>query len=477
MKVLYVTSEAVPFASSGALAETASSFAYAMRQRLVTCRVVLPLYEAIPQELKDNMKFITSLSVPVAWRRQYCGVFEAKYRGVTYYFIDNQYYFKRKGFYGHYDDAERFAFFSRAVLEMLPHIDYKPDVIHANDWQTALVPVYYDLFYGQNEWYYGIKTVFTIHSIQYQGKYSLELSEEVLGIPSERQGVIEFDGSINLLKGAIETAHRITTLSPTYAQELRDPWFACGLDSMIRDRAFKIQGILNGLDTVSYNPATDMMLYAQYDKDSFEEGKAINKRELQRRLYLPERGDVPMIGMVTPMVASKGLDLLREVLDELLQYSDVQFVILGSGEWEYESYLKEMQERYRDKCVACFGFIPELARKIYAASDMFLMPSKSEPGSTAQMIALRYGAVPIVRETGSLRDTVFDSEDGYGNGFVFQGYDSRQMINAVYRALGGYSNHYGWNILVERAMNCDNTWNKSAKQYLNLYKELMNEPS
>jgi starch synthase len=360
---------------------------------------------------------------------------------------------------------------------MLPHIDYKPDVIHANDWQTALVPVYYDLFYGQNEWYYGIKTVFTIHSIQYQGKYSLELSEEVLGIPSERQGVIEFDGSINLLKGAIETAHRITTLSPTYAQELRDPWFACGLDSMIRDRAFKIQGILNGLDTVSYNPATDMMLYAQYDKDSFEEGKAVNKRELQRRLYLPERGDVPMIGMVTPMVASKGLDLLREVLDELLQYSDVQFVILGSGEWEYESYFKEMQERYRDKCVACFGFIPELARKIYAASDMFLMPSKSEPGSTAQMIALRYGSVPIVRETGSLRDTVFDSEDGYGNGFVFQGYDSRQMINAVYRALGGYSNHYGWNILVERAMNCDNTWNKSAKQYLNLYKELMNEPS
>lgn len=446
-----------------------------MRQRLVTCRVVLPLYEAVPQELKDNMRFITSLSVPVAWRRQYCGVFEAKYRGVTYYFIDNQYYFKRKGFYGHYDDAERFAFFSRAVLEMLPHIDYKPNIIHANDWQTALVPVYYDLFYGENEWYRGIKTVFTIHSIQYQGKYGMELAEEVLGIPSERQGVIEFDGSINLLKGAIETAHKITTLSPTYAQELRDPWFACGLDVMIRERAWKIQGILNGLDTVSYNPATDVMLYTQYDEDSFEEGKAVNKRELQRRLYLPERSDVPMIGMVTPMVASKGLDLLREVLDELLQYSDVQFVILGSGEWEYESYFKEMQERYRDKFVACFGFIPELARKIYAASDMFLMPSKSEPGSTAQMIALRYGSVPIVRETGCLRDTVFDSEDGYGNGFVFQGYDSRQMINAVYRAIGGYSNHYGWNILVERAMNCDNTWNKSAKQYVNLYKELMNE--
>ena len=217
------------------------------------------------------------------------------------------------------------------------------------------------------------------------------------------------------------------------------------------------------------------MLYRQYNTDTFVEGKAANKLELQKRLYLPERADVPMIGMVTPMVASKGLDLLREVLDELLQYSDVQFVILGSGDWEYESYFKEMQDKYRDKFVACFGFIPELSRKIYAASDMFLVPSKSEPGGNTQMIALRYGSVPIVRETGSLRDTVFDSGDGYGNGFTFQGYNSREMIEAVYRALGGYSNRYGWNILVERDMNCDNTWNKSAKQYLNMYKELLSE--
>lgn len=475
MRVLYVTSEAAPFASSGGLAETASSFAYAMRQRLVTCRVVMPLYEAIAQELKDSMKFITSLSVPVAWRRQYCGVFEARYKGVTYYFIDNQYYFKRKGFYGHYDDAERFAFFSRAALEMLPYIDYKPDIIHANDWQTALVPVYYDLFYSKNEWYYGTRTVFTIHNIQYQGKYGMELADEVLGIPSDQHGLVEFDGCINLLKGAIETANKVTTVSPTYAQEIRDPWFACGLDSIIRERSWKIQGILNGLDTMSYNPETDAMLYMKYNSDTFIDGKAANKRELQKRLYLPERDDVPMIGMVTPMVASKGLDLLRETLDELLEYSDVQFVILGSGDWEYESYFKEMQDRYRDKFVACFGFIPELSRKIYAASDMFLVPSKSEPCGNTQMIALRYGSVPIVRETGGLRDTVFDSADGYGNGFTFYGYSSREMIEAVYRALGGYSNRYGWNILVERAMNCDNTWNKSAKQYLNMYKELLSE--
>ena len=225
MRVLYVTSEAAPFASSGGLAEVASSFAYAMRQRLITCRVVLPLYEAIPQELKDGMKFVTSLSVPVAWRRQYCGVFETRYKGVTYYFIDNQYYFKRKGFYGHYDDAERFAFFSRAVLEMLPYIDYKPDIIHANDWQTALVPVYYDLFYSKNEWYYGSRTVFTIHNIQYQGKYGMEIAEEVLGIPADRQGLVEFDGCINLLKGAIETANRVNCQSDICAGDSRSVVF------------------------------------------------------------------------------------------------------------------------------------------------------------------------------------------------------------------------------------------------------------
>lgn len=475
MKVLYVTSEAVPFASSGQLAEVSASLPYALRQRLVTCRVVMPLYEAIPQELRDNMRFITSLSVPVAWRRQYCGVFECRYRGITYYFIDNQYYFKRKGFYGHYDDAERFAFFSRAVLEMLPYIDYKPDIVHANDWQTALVPVYHDLFYSKIEWYYGIKTVFTIHNMQYQGKYGMELMEEVLGIPTESCGLVEFDGCINLVKGAIETAHKVITTSPTYAQELRDPWFACGLDSIIRDRFWKVQGILNGLDVASYNPENDSMLYAQYGDDSFISGKAINKRELQRRLYLPERGDVPMIGMVTSMVPAKGVDILRDVLEQLLQNCDVQFVILGSGDWEYEEYFKEMQERYRDKFVACFGFIPELSRKIYAASDIFLVPSRSEPGGNAQLVALRYGAVPIVRETGALRDTVFDSADGYGNGFVFQAYNGGDLLNAIYRALGGYSNRDGWNILVKRDMNCDNSWNKSAKQYLNMYKELLAE--
>lgn len=472
MKVLYVASEAQPFAASGGLADVAGSLPQAIRQKVVGCRVVLPLYESVSQELRDQMQFITSLSVPVAWRRQYCGVFEAKIGSVTYYLLDNQYYFKRKGLYGHYDDAERFAFFSRAVLEMLPYIDFKPDVINANDWQAALVPVYYDMFYSQNDWYAGIKTIFTIHNIQYQGKYGLELSEDVFGIPRERRHIVEYDGCINLMKGAIETAHRVTTVSPSYAREILDPWYSYGLDPILREREWKLSGILNGIDTELYNPATDGMIYQKFDTETFAEGKAVNKRELQKRLYLPERPDVPLIGMVTRLVGHKGLDLVRDVLEELLNTRDVQFVILGSGDWEYESFFKDMQERHKDKLVACFGYIPELAHKIYAACDMFLMPSKSEPCGLSQMIALRYGTIPIVRETGGLGDSINDSGDGEGNGFTFKSYNSRDMLYCIERSLMGFADREGWPILVKRAMESDNSWSTSAKYYVKLYKSL-----
>ena len=472
MKVLYVASEAQPFAASGGLADVAGSLPAAMRQRLIGARVVMPLYECVPQELRDSMQFLSSLSVPVAWRRQYCGIFEAKANGVIYYLLDNQYYFKRKGLYGHYDDAERFAFFSRAVLEMLPYIDFKPDVINANDWQAALVPVYYDLFYANNDWYRGIKTVFTIHNIQYQGKYGLELCEDVFGIPNDRRHLIEYDGCINLMKGAIETAHKVTTVSPTYAEEILDPWFSHGLDPILHERSWKLMGILNGIDTKSYDPATDTALYQKYDTETFIEGKKENKKALQNRLYLPENEDVPMIGMVTRMVSHKGLDMVRDVLDELLYNHDVQFVILGSGDWEYETFFKEMQEKHRDRMVACFGFVQELARKIYAASDMFLMPSKSEPCGLSQMIALRYGSIPIVRETGGLKDSITDSGDGEGNGFTFKTYNARDMLYCIERSLMGYADRDGWHILQKRAMECDNSWGKSANAYIRMYKEL-----
>ncbi len=472
MKVLYCTSEAAPFAATGGLAEVAGSLPQALRLRLIGCRVVLPLYEDIPQELRDNMKFVTSLSVPVAWRRQYCGVFETHSGNVIVYLIDNQYYFKRHGLYGHYDDAERFAFFSRAVIEMLPYLDFKPDIIHCNDWQTALVPVYYSLFYANSDWFKGIKTVLTIHNIQYQGKYGKELVEDVLGIPKSDTPLLEYGNCINLLKGGIESANRVTTVSPTYAEEILDSWFAYGLEAILRERSWKLEGILNGIDTNAYDPATDADLYADYTSEDLS-GKTKNKLELQKRLNLGQNAEAPLIGMVTRMVAQKGLDLVREVFDRLMQETDAQFVILGSGEWDYENYFKEVQGRYPGRVCACFGFLPELSHKIYAASDIFLMPSKSEPCGLAQMIALRYGTVPVVRETGGLKDSISDSGDGEGNGFTFRSYESGDMFGALERALKGYRNRESWQILMRRDMACDFSWGRSANEYIRLYRDLL----
>lgn len=474
MKVLYVASEAQPFAASGGLADVAGSLPHALRKRLIGVRIVMPLYEDIPQHWRDGMRFVTSFSVPVSWRRQYCGLFEMRYNGVIYYFLDNQYYFKRQGLYGHYDDAERFAFFSRAALEMLPYIDFKPDIIHCNDWQTALVPVYYNLFYLQNEWYQGIKTIFTIHNIQYQGKYGTELYEEVVGVPPHGRSILDYDGCINYMKGAIETANRITTVSPSYAWEIRDPWFAHGLDPILNARSWKLRGILNGIDTTSYNPATDIQLYEHYTANDLS-GKAVNKQRLQERLGLEQNADVPIIAMVTRLVSHKGLDLVKSALDQMMREEYVQFVVLGSGDWEYESFFRSMHERYQGRLCACHGFIPELSRKIYAGADIFLMPSKAEPCGLSQMIALRYGTIPIVREVGGLRDSIQDSGTGEGNGFTFANYDAMDMLACVRRAIAGYWQRDGWKILVQRAMNSDNSWTKSATEYINLYKEVINE--
>lgn len=473
MKVLYATSEALPFAASGGLADVAGSLPKALRTRLIGCRVVMPLYECVPQELRDNMTFLTSLSVPVAWRRQYCGVFEAKHNGVIYYLLDNQYYFKRPGLYGHYDDAERFAFLARAVLEMLPHIDFHPDIVHANDWQTALIPVYYHLFYDQREDYRSMKMVYTIHNIQYQGKYGVEILEDVFGIPQSAKSIVEQDGCINLMKGAIEMADRVTTVSPTYAEELLDPWYAHGLDSILRLRRFKVSGILNGIDTDSYNPENDPDIYAPYSAAD-PSGKAADKKALQERLHLPARPEVPLIGMVTRLVSHKGLDLVKYILDELLE-ADVQVVLLGSGDWVYENFFREAQERHANKFCYCAGFVPELARKIYAGADIFLMPSKSEPCGLSQMVACRYGAVPVVRETGGLKDSITDCGDGYGIGFTFKTYNANDMLEAIRRALGSYANSHDWPILVERALTADFSWGRSANEYIRLYRSLLKE--
>ena len=472
MKVLYAASEAMPFMASGGLGDVAGSLPQALRKRLIGCRVVMPLYDNITQELKDSMKFITHISVPVAWRRQYCGIFEARAGGVIYYLLDNQYYFKRDTIYGQYDDAERFAFFSRAILEIIPHIGFKPDVIHCNDWQTALTPVYYSTMYATAPGYENIKTVFTIHNIQYQGVYGNELLGDVLGISENDYHLLEYDGCVNFMKGGIECADKVTTVSPSYANEILDPWYSHGLDTILNQRRFKLSGILNGIDVINYNPETDKSLWKNYSADD-SEGKKENKAELQALMQLPVREDVPVISMVTRLVSHKGLDLVKAVADELLSSEDVQFIVLGSGDWQYESFFKELAARYPDKMGLWLGFVPDLAHKIYAGSDMFLMPSKSEPCGLSQMVALRYGTIPIVRETGGLRDSIQDSGNGEGNGFTFANYNAHDMLFTIRRALKGYKNKQGWSILVDRALNCDYSWGRSANEYIKLYKGLL----
>ncbi|MBQ3004831.1 MAG: glycogen synthase GlgA [Clostridia bacterium] len=472
MKVLYVASEALPFAASGGLADVAGSLPKALRKRLIGCRVVMPMYDTIPQELKDSMTFITSICVPVAWRRQYCGIFEARANGVIYYLLDNQYYFKRDNLYGYYDDAERFAFFSRAVLEMLEHIDFKPDIIHCNDWQSALTPVFLSTIYSDRDFYKDIKTVFTIHNIQYQGTYGKELIADVLGLPEDATSLIEYNNDVNLMKGAIECANKVTTVSPSYAEEILDPWYSHGLDNILLMRRFKLSGILNGIDVDGYDPSTDSRIYKNYDVNSVDD-KAVNKAELQKDFNLPQKPDTPLVGIVSRLVGHKGFDLVRAVLDELLATTDIQFAVLGSGEWQYEAFFNEMANKYPDKFAVKLGFIPDVARKIYAGSDIFLMPSKSEPCGLSQMVALRYGSIPIVRETGGLRDSVSDSGDNMGNGFTFKSYNAHDMLATIHRAVQGYQNKDGWRQLVVRAMNSDNSWNKSANEYIRLYKDLL----
>jgi starch synthase len=419
-----------------------------------------------------NMTFLTHITVDVAWRKQYCGIFTAICNGVTYYFIDNEYYFGRDGIYGFFDDCERFVFYSRAVLEMLRCIDFKPDIIHTNDWQAAMIPVFYEVFYKYQQGYENIKTIFTIHNIQYQGNYGREVLNEVMGIPMYHMSLLEYDGNINMLKGAIETADRVTTVSPSYAWEILDPWYSHGMDRALNPKQYKLSGILNGIDVDGYNPATDPVIPKNYTSKSIT-GKKNCKAALLAELGLQE-GTEPLIGIVTRFASHKGLDLIRYVFEDLVK-AGFKFAILGSGEKVYEDFFKEMEWRYKDKVSVSLGFIPELSRKIYAGADMFLMPSQSEPCGLAQMIAMRYGTIPIVRETGGLRDSVRDCGGEKGNGFTFKTYNAHDMLDACMRAKALYEDKRSWNAVIKRDMNEDFSWNNSAEVYINLYRDLLNE--
>ena len=477
MKILYAASEALPFKASGGLAEVAGSLPKALRRRFVGARVVMPLYDCIDPALRENLKFLAHIVVPVAWRRQYCGIFEARLDGVVYYLLDNQYYFKRGGqIYGHYDDAERFAFFSRAVLEILPTLQeldgFRPDIIHCNDWQTALVPVYQSVFYGKNEYYQGLKTVFTIHNIEYQGKYGMSILGDVFGLDARHASLVEHDGCVNLMKGAIECADAVTTVSQSYAWEILTPWYAHGLDKILKPRQYKLSGILNGIDTVGYDPTTDSAIAANFSAQD-PAGKAECKAALQEKFGLHKDPCVPLIGIVSRLAGHKGMDLIMEKIAQLLGESNAQLVLLGTGDYQYESFFRKLSRRFPGRVGVKIDFVPALSRQFYAGCDIFLMPSKSEPCGLSQMIALRYGAVPVVRETGGLKDSICDSGDGCGNGFTFANYSADELLHTLRRTLQGYADQDGWALLVKRAMECDYGWGRSAGAYIKLYKGLL----
>jgi starch synthase len=466
MKILMAASEAVPFIKTGGLADVAGSLARMIRSRGHALRIVMPLYEDIPDNMREKMKYLTCFNTPLAWRNQYCGVFQATIGGVIYYFLDNEYYFKRKGIYGFFDDAERFAFFSRAVPELVRNIDFEPDIIHCNDWQTALIPVYLDIFYRMEEKLRRTKTVFTIHNVQYQGTFDKAVIRDIIGLPEGTHGIVEYHGDANFMKGAIEQCDALTTVSPTYSQELLDPWFAHGLDPLLREKQFKLRGILNGIDRKLYDP--------QKAPHPIPEEKDTCKEELQARMGLAADPGLMLIGMVSRLVGHKGLDLVRAAFDRMMELP-VQLVVLGSGDPIYELFLQECMDRYPGRVSVYFGFNGDLADKIYQSADAFLMPSRSEPCGLAQMIAMRYATLPIVRLTGGLRDSVRDFGGENGNGYTFLTYNPDDMLGAISRAVNDFKDPQRWRAHMDAAIACDFGWGKSAEEYIALYKELICE--
>lgn len=470
-KILFAASECTPFIATGGLAEVIGSLSKSLAQdEEYDVRVVLPLYSDIRGDYRQRFTYLGNINVPLGWRNQYCGIFSYEESGVTFYFLDNEYYFRRGGCYGYYDDGERFAFFSRAVMEILGFLQFYPDVLHCHDWQSALAAIYLKTIYCHRREYSLIRAVFTIHNIEYQGKYSLDVLEDLFGISDDYRYLLEFDGCANLMKAAIECSETFTTVSPTYAEEIKRAEYAHGLQGEVERNAFKLRGILNGIDVKSYDPATDPALFAPYSAEN-PAGKAVCKAELQKMLGLPVREDVPVVAMISRLVAHKGLDLVRAAIEELLA-DDVQFVLLGTGDSEYESYFKDLANRYKGKVVSIIAFNGDLSRKIYSGADIFLMPSKSEPCGLSQMIASRYLTVPVVRETGGLYDSIKPYGAG-GNGFTFAAYNAGDMLYVLREAVSLYKNKPEWQKLMIKAGTTDFSWQRSAEEYKKLYTDTL----
>lgn len=477
-KILLIGAEAMPFAATGGLGDVMGSLPAAIRQASdgeVDVRVVLPLYSAVSDAWRAQMKIEAEYELTLSWRRQYCGIRSLVKDGVTYYFIDNEYYFKRDRLYGSYDDGERFAFFCKAAIDMLGVIGFYPDVIHAHDWQAALSLIYLNRKYRQIQGYETAKTVFTIHNIEYQGKYDFGILQDVFELSEGDRDIVEYDGCINLMKGAIVCADKVSTVSPRYAEEIRCAEYAHGLHPILEANAGKLCGILNGIDYAYNNPAKDPCIAKHFSSRSIA-SKIENKTALQEELGLPVCRETPLLAVISRLAAHKGIDLIAERIADVLRQSGAQLVVLGTGEAVYESFFRHLQETFPDQVRALMTYDRDLSKRIYAAADIFLMPSKSEPCGLSQMIASRYGAIPVTRETGGLYDSIkgYWEENGkiHGNGFTFANYSSAELAERTCAAIDLWRNEEKREKLIRRVMLTDFSWKNSAVKYLEMYAAL-----
>ena len=475
MQIVFASAECAPFVKTGGLGDVAGSLPAALVRAGAEVIVMVPKYATIKDEYKAQMEHFADFYVSLGWRNEYCGLEKLEHDGVTYMFIDNERYFARDYPYGFFDDGERFAFFSKAITESLQHLPagFECDILHCNDWQTALAPVFLREFYHGLPLYDRVKTVFSIHNVAFQGQFSDTVMEDILGvahIPAAASQLRCDACSINYMLGALRYADAITTVSPTYANEIQTPEFGEGLDGVLRERSYALQGILNGIDVAGFDPATDKRIAANYTVDD-RSGKAVCKAKLQEELGLEVRDDRPLMVMVTRLTRQKGLDLVMYALDRILA-GGVQVAVLGTGDRDYEDGLRYFQDKYPGTMAARIEFDPALSQRMYAAADMFLMPSKFEPCGLSQIIAMRYGTLPIVRETGGLKDTVipYNEFTGEGTGFSFSNFNGDEMGDAVFRAARLFwDNRDAWNQLVTQAMSQDFSWTRSADKYLDLY--------
>ena len=476
--VLFVSSEAVPFIKTGGLADVAGSLPKYFDKEHYDVRVMLPKYLCIPEKWRSQMKYVTHFYMDLAWRSQYIGVLEMEYAGVHYYFIDNEFYFAGPKPYGYiHEDIEKFAFFSKAALSAMPLLGFKPDIVHCHDWQTGLVPVYMKERFHDGEFFRDMKSIMTIHNLKFQGIWDLKKVKDITGLPPYffTSDKLEAYGDANYLKGGIVYADAVTTVSDSYAEEIKTPFYGEHLDGLMRARSNCLTGIVNGIDYEEFNPATDTRIVSNYNQKTFRKEKPKNKKALQQELGLEVNDKKFMIGIVSRLTDQKGLDLIAYMMDQICA-EDVQLVILGTGESQYENMFRHFAWKYPDRVSANIYYSEDMSHKIYASCDAFLMPSLFEPCGLSQLMSLRYGTVPIVRETGGLKDTVepYNEYESTGTGFSFANYNAHEMMNTInYAKHVFYNNKREWNKIVDRGMLKDFSWASSAKKYQKLYDNLL----